>query len=228
MKIPLFFLLTLTLAAEGPGRLESRFSAREFPLTADPNAPAWKGIPPVIAANDRYGKPINGHRTEIRSRWTKDHIYLLFVCPFERLYLKPDPSTSTETNKLWDWDVAEAFIGADFDKIHRYREYQVSPQGEWVDLDIDRITPIPDAWKWDSGFTVKARIDQAKKVWYGEMKIPIRSIDQRPAAAGNEFRCNLYRIQGPSQPERVHIAWNPVNNSTYHTPEAFGRLVLVK
>lgn len=222
------FLIALALQADGPGRIESKYSAQEFALTADPDSPAWKGVKPVVAANDRYGKPVPGHSTEIRSRWTKDHIYLLFICPFEKLYLKPNPTTAEETNQLWDWDVAEAFIGADFEKIHRYREFQVSPQGEWVDLDIDRINPIPAAWKWNSGFTVKARIDQAKKVWYGEMKIPIKSITERPAAAGNEFRCNLYRIQGPFEPERKHIAWNPVNNNSYHTPAAFGRLVLVK
>jgi hypothetical protein len=60
------------------------------------------------------------------------------------------------------------------------------------------------------------------------MKIPMRSIDSRPAAAGNELRCNLYRIQGPFEPQRKHIAWNPVHAESYHTPQAFGRLVLVR
>jgi hypothetical protein len=31
------------------------------------------------------------YRTEVRSRWTKDSLYLLYVCPYEELYLKPDP-----------------------------------------------------------------------------------------------------------------------------------------
>ncbi|MBL8221344.1 MAG: hypothetical protein JNL62_19075, partial [Bryobacterales bacterium] len=119
--------------------------------------------------------------------------------------------------------------GADFDNIGHYRELQVSPQGEWVDLDIDRKNPKPEGgWKWNSGMKTKARIDKAKKIWYGEMKIPMKSIDSRPAAAGNELRCNLYRIQGPFEPQRKHVAWNPVNAESYHTPEAFGRLVLVR
>lgn len=222
-------LLAATLYADGPGRIESKYSGKEFPLTADPNAAQWKGVKPVIAEGDRYGKPVPGHRTEIRSRWTKDHLYFLYVCPYEKLFLKPSPSTATETNKLWDWDVAEVFIGADFKNINRYREFQVSPQGEWVDLDIDRQSPSPQAgWKWNSGFTVKARVDANRKVWYGEMKIPIASVDSRPAKEGTELRINFFRIQGPMAPDRVHVAWQPPNANSYHTPEAFGRIVLVK
>lgn len=67
--------------------------------------------------------------------------------------LKPNPDTKNETYALWDWDVTEVFIGAvDFNAHHRYREYQVSPQGEWVDLDIDRKAMNgPSAVKWNSG-----------------------------------------------------------------------------
>ena len=222
----------MNLTAEGPGRIESRYSSQEFPLTADPAAAQWKNVSPVIAEGDRYGKPVVGHRTEIRSRWTKENLYILYVCPFETLFLKPSPSTTTETNKLWDWDVAEVFIGTDFENIDRYRELQVSPQGEWVDLDIDRKNPKPDGgWGWNSGYEVKARIDRDKKVWYGEMKIPIRSLyaaDTPPIKAGVEMRVNCFRIQGGPGEARVYVAWQPPNKPSYHTPEAFGRLVLVE
>ncbi len=224
----LFFLITAAALADGPGRIESKFSAREFELTADPAAAQWKAAAVMIADRDRHGQPVAGHRTEVRSRWTSQHLYFLFVCPYQNLHLRSNPTTAEETNKLWEHDVAEVFIGADFQNIQRYREFQVSPQGEWVDLDIDRSKPSPaDGWTWNSGFRVKARIDEKKRIWYGEMRIPIRTIDSRPAAAGNEMRVNFYRIQGPG-PNRVYIAWQPVNAQSYHTPEAFGRIALVK
>ena len=123
-------------------------------------------------------------------------------------------------------DVAEIFLGADFEKIWQYREYQVSPQGEWVDLDIDRDHPKPEGgWQWNSGFEVTARIDRDKKAWYGEMRIPFSSIDSRPPKKGNELRINLYRLQGPP-PNRKGIAWQPTGQRNYHVPEAFGHLVL--
>jgi len=70
----------------------------------------------VFADHSAKGDLTPGHRTEIRSRWTDRNLYFLFVCPYEQLYLKPDPKTNTETNELWKWDVAEAFIGSDFIK----------------------------------------------------------------------------------------------------------------
>ncbi|HET8546748.1 MAG TPA: carbohydrate-binding family 9-like protein [Bryobacteraceae bacterium] len=212
--------------ADGSGVIRSYRARSDFALTADPNAPQWKNAQGVIAENDSLGKPVRGHRTEIRSRWTNENLYFLFVCPYEELNLKSDPSATTETSRLWEWDVAEVFIGWDADNIHQYKEFQVSPQSEWVDLDIDAKNRRPDAWMWNSGFRVKGRVEEARKVWYGEMQIPWKTIDPRPVKAGNELRLNLYRWQGPKA-KRVGIAWQPTGAANYHVPESFGRIVLV-
>lgn len=204
----------------------SYLAKADFALTADSTSEAWQGIPGVIADKGRRGEIVPNHKTEIRSRWTPKNLYVLFICPYEQLNLKPKPSTTTETNKLWEWDVAEVFIGTDFDNIKHYTEFQVSPQGEWVDLDIDRKpNPAKHDVGWNSGFEVKARIDPGKKVWYGEMRIPMAKIDRREPTDGQEMRINFYRIQGPG-PDRKLINWQPVNNESFHTPEAFGRLRL--
>lgn len=224
-------LLTATFAQTKPDDssvIRSYYAKSDFALTADPHAASWKDIKGVITERGPLGDITPGHRTEIRSRWTEKNLYVLFICPFEQLYLKPDPSTTTETNKLWDWDVAEVFIGTDFQNIKHYTEYQVSPQGEWVDLDIDRNPDPPSHnWQWNSGFEVKARIDQKEKTWYGEMRIPVAKFDKRAPKAGIDMRINFYRFQGPP-PDRKRIAWRPTNSNNYHVPEAFGRLRLEK
>jgi cellulose/xylan binding protein with CBM9 domain len=217
-------LLGLAAAAE-PDVIISAHSATEFALTADPSAAHWQDVPVSIASTDAKGNPTPGHQTELRSRWTEKYLYFLFVCPYEELNLKSKPDTKRETRELWNWDVAEVFIGADFANINRYREYQVSPQGEFLDLDINSDDLSADRdMKWDSGFTVKARIDAERKIWYGEMKIPLASIDSRPAKPGNEYRANYYRLQGP-RPEMKQITWRPTGAS-HHVPESFGRVIL--
>ncbi|MCU0248095.1 MAG: carbohydrate-binding family 9-like protein [Bryobacter sp.] len=219
-------LLALPLLADGPGVIVSRHDSKNHPLTADPEAPHWKQVAPVIAENDQRGNPVPNHRTEIRSFWNDRYVHFLFTCPYRRLNLKPNPTSSEETNKLWEWDVAEVFIGADYKNIRHYREYQVSPQGEWVDLDIDRDHPLPEGgWKWNSGFQVMARIDEKNQVWYGEMKIPLRSITLHPVREGATMRVNFYRLQGPG-PRRRMIAWQPTNADGYHVPEMFGTIVM--
>jgi len=172
---------------------------------------------------------VPNHRTEVRSRWTPRHLYLLYAGQYEELNLKPEPSTTTETNRLWNWDVAEAFLGSDFSSINRYKEFQVSPQGEWVDLEIDRGNPNRRGGgaAWNSGFQVKARIDAAKKIWYGEMKIPFEAIAPWPPAAGRELRAGVFRIAGV-EPNRKHVSWQVTGGKTFHAPEKFGILRLVE
>lgn len=223
----LLFLMPLAVvwAQQSAVSKSSRLKA-DMDLTADPNSALWKGAPSVTTEISARGEVQPGHKTEIRSRWTPEYLYFLFICPYNELYLKPEFDAVNETNRLWNWDVAELFVGADFVNIHQYREYQVSPRAEWVDLDIDRKEPKPEGgWLWNSGFSVAAKIDEKSKVWYGAMKIPMKSITSKPIKSGDEFRANYYRIQGPP-PKKVFIAWQATGGN-HHIPEKFGILRLV-
>jgi hypothetical protein len=208
--------------------IQSLWSDSDPRLDTDPASEFWRGSVSVYMDSDPHGKSDPKYRTEIRTRWTNKNLYLLFICPYEQLYLKPNPVTSAETNKLWNWDVAEAFIGSDFQHIRQYKEFEISPQGEWVDLDIDLDHPHPEGgWKWNSGFEVSARIDETAHVWYGAMKIPYSAIDARPAAVGNMLRINFFRSQGPPS-ARHELAWQASMSNSFHVPERFGLLKLVK
>lgn len=214
------------LAAEAV--IQSKWAESDPRLDTDPRSSFWQAGQPIYIDSDAHGKPEPKYKTEIHTRWTNNNLYILFICPYEELNLKPNPNTSAETNNLWDWDVAEAFIGADFKNIRRYREFEISPRGEWVDLDIDLDRQHDDSgWKWNSGFEVSARIDEAAHVWYGSMRIPYASIDGRTAAAGNTLRINLFRCQGPTS-TRKYLAWQAPLRDNFHTPERFGTLKLVK
>ena len=206
--------------------IESTFIARDWDPAADPNSPEWTGIKGVEATKGFFGERVSLPATEIRSRWTEKNLYLLFSCPYKKLHLKPNPDTSAKTNELWNWDVAEAFIGSDYLKTSRYKEFQVSPQGEFVDLDIDLGDQKANKGiEWQSGFTVAAQVDEKRLTWYGEMKIPFVSLDVKAPKAGYEFRIGLFRIEG-SEPHRIHVAWRPTGANTFHMPGAFGSLVL--
>jgi Carbohydrate family 9 binding domain-like len=212
--------------APAPSTLRSIRAEADVPLNTNPESPFWRGAQPVYMDSDPHGNPEPNYRTEVLTRWTQKNLYFLFVCPYEQLNLKPHPATLTETNGLWNWDVAEVFIGWDFNDIKRYKEFEISPQGEWVDLDIDLHTPHHEnGWTWNSGFKVSSRIEGDAQVWYGAMKIPYSAVDSRPPAAGNKLRINLFRSQGPG-PKRHEITWQPPMAETFHVPERFGLLVL--
>jgi hypothetical protein len=230
-----FFLACVLLSigaqwvmATDDGPIESIEAREDVALTTDPAVAFWREARPVYAEKGRHGETLSRYRTEIRSRWTKRNLYFLFICPYEKLNLKPSPSISSETFQLWDWDVAEVFIGSDFDNIRKYKEFEISPQAEWIDLDIDLAKPHhEDGWVWNSGFVVAARIDSLQKIWYGAMRIPFSALENGPAAADQTFRINLFRSQGPP-PNRTQVLWRPTMSNTFHVPEQFGLLRLTK
>src|SRR5450432_1516978 len=210
VNIACLLVLASSMAAGSDlGVIESVHASQDAALDLDPTSAFWRAARPVYMEKESFGKIVPRYRTEVRTRWTSNNLYFLFTCPYAELHLKPSPNTQKETNELWNWDVAEVFVGSDFQNIKRYKEFEVSPQGEWVDLDIDRDHPQTQAGiGWNSGFTSKTHIDADKKIWYCEMRIPLSTVDTRPPEPGLQMRVNLYRIEG-ALPNRVHIAWQP-------------------
>jgi hypothetical protein len=207
--------------------IDSVQANQDVSLNLDPASKFWRDSSRISMDKDPYGKVVPRYRTEIRTRWTRNNLYFLFVCPYERLNLRPSPNTTQETNELWNWDVAEVFLGSDFTDIRRYKEFEVSPQGEWIDLDINlHKAHHEEGWTWNSGFSVMARIDPVAHIWYGAMRIPWKAIDSRSPAAGNTLRINLFRSQGPAS-DNHEITWQAPMSTTFHTPERFGLIRLV-
>jgi Carbohydrate family 9 binding domain-like len=230
-SVRIFMLLATvacSAAAAGVDVATSTEATDDMAISTNPASPFWSQASPILAEKDKNGQQLHGYRTEVHSRWTRKYLYFLFTCPYEELFLKPNPTTHTETNQLWNWDVAEVFLGSDFTNIRRYKEFEISPQGEWIDLDIDLAKPHhEEGWTWNSGFLVAARIDKKTKIWYGAMKIPWSALGEPSPAAGKTFRVNFFRSQGPLA-RRKDIAWQPTMSDTFHVPERFGLLRLVE
>lgn len=231
-KILLALVLLLPLHSQGqqPNLFLSYQSPQDHALNPDPESDFWRGAKSVVLDQSILGEPDLSVRSEARSRWTETYLYFLFWGPYDNLHLKPDPDTENETYKLWLYDDFELYLGANFDNINLYGEFQISPQSEFLDMAIDATRDKPgwnDERMWNSGMTVKSRIDREKKIWYGEMRIPIGAIDKRPAAIGNEFRVNVYRLQSAGGEKEIHfLAWQPTGEWNPHRPKKFGILKL--
>jgi hypothetical protein len=226
-SVLMMLLLFAVPASPREGVVECVHANQDVPLTLDPASPFWHNARVVMVEKDRFGQIVPNFRAVVRTRWTEKNIYFLFVSHYDKLHLKPNPTTQNETNELWNWDVAEAFIGSDFNDIQRYKEFEVSPQGEWVDLDINLHSPHhEDGWTWNSGFQSAARIDQAEHIWYAAMRIPFSAIDHQVPVAGDALRINFFLSQGT--PAHHHeLAWQPPMKQTFHVPERFGLIRLV-
>jgi hypothetical protein len=170
-------------------------------------------------------------QTEVRAFWTDTDLYLLFRCPYTALNLFLPPDNSKDRVGLWDRDVVEMFLGDDWVNIRHYREFEIAPTGDRIDLAIDLNRESYDH-TWQSGWQTKARIDEEQKVWYAAAKIPLSAVSSKPVQAGTKWRMNLYRIDGLGvDPQRHFMCWQPTcvqKRDANHVPEHFGTLVFVQ
>ena len=222
---------TVVHAQEKKAVFPSYMAEKDAEPSADPESPFWKSVTNgAVIDRSVLGEPQPKFRCEVRSRWTKDYVYFLFFGPYEKLTLNANPNLTNETYRLWEKDCFEVYLGADFVHTNLYREFQMSPQSEFLDLNIDSTKSRPGfngEDKWNSGMKVKGRINEQKKMIYGEFKIPIVAVDSRPAQAGNDMRINLYRQDGAGG-NRDFLGWQPPMVWNPHHPEIFGTLKLVK
>src|SRR6266436_4031330 len=105
---------------------------RGFPLEA-----SWNLAEPVRFDYDWRGKNEDAEReTEVRVLWTEKVLYLKFRCRYRTLTVFEDCEPNGRRDQLWDRDVAEVFIQTDASPVRRYWEFEISPNGMWIDLEF--------------------------------------------------------------------------------------------
>ena len=201
-------------------------------LNTDPHSPTWKHVSSAWIARDcthQFDYP--KLKTEVRAFWTDSDLYLLFISPYTELNLWLPADNSKDRLKLWDRDVVEFFLGDDWANIRHYREFEIAPTGDWVDLAID-LDKESYGSEWNSGFERQGRIDEKNHVWYAAARVPLKSVSEKPVVVGTKWRGNLYRIDGLGEdPQRHFMCWQPtcvVKGDPNHVPEHFGTLIFAE
>jgi alpha-galactosidase len=181
----------------------------------------WQSASPIAFCFDWQGRNADpGRETQVRVLWSRHRLYLRFECRYRELFVFEDCDPSGRRDHLWDRDVAEAFLQPDPAQEHFYREFEVSPNGMWVDLDI-----FPGGLAdLKSGLQRSVVRNEKSRVWTAVLAIPMKSLTTRfdPAAI---WRANFYRVEGRKEP-RAYLAWQPTHTPqpNFHVPGAFGRL----
>jgi Flp pilus assembly protein TadD len=198
-------------------------------LSADPKSQVWEQSATATIVKDcSHSLDYPDLQSTVRAFWTDSDLYLLFMCPYKKLNLFTPSQNNTARDKLWDRDVVEMFLGDDWTDIRHYREFEVAPTGDWIDLAIDLNRNSYDK-NWRSGWRTEARIDEASHIWYAAAKIPLKSVSMEPVKEGTRWRMNLYRIEGEGPDAKRHfLCWQPTcarGRDPNHVPENFGTLI---
>ena len=176
----------------------------------------------ISVCHDWQGKIFDPERqTDVRLLWNHEALYIRFLCRYHTLNVFPDADPNGRRNELWDRDVAEVFLQPDRFGEKYYKEFEVSHNGQWLDLDINPsgLSQIT------SGMKSRVNRDEAAKTWTAELAIPMAVITSEFDPA-QSWRINFFRCEG-LDPNRYYSSWQPTETQTpnFHVPQKFGRLI---
>jgi alpha-galactosidase len=184
-----------------------------------PGIEDWAQAQPVTFCSDWQGKNEDPKReTEVRLLWSDKSLFIRFRCRYRDIYVYE--GGNSRRDQLWMRDVAELFIQTGNEALHHYREFEISPNGDWLDLDIS------PGKKTHLFYDLKSRvtIHPDTRLWTAELAIPWDCLAQA-FDPSETWRLNLFRIEG-AEPNRFYSAWRPTHTPqpNFHVAEQFGKL----
>jgi Carbohydrate-binding family 9 len=191
------------------------------PVSEFPSDINWNHAPVIAFCHDWQGRNHDPQReTEVRLLWSDDRLFLRFLCRYRTLDVFSDADANGRRDFLWERDVAEVFLQPDRFGEKYYREFEVSPNGQWLDLDISPtgLTHIT------SGMHSKVDVDKAARSWIAELSVPMAALTGSFDPA-QSWRVNFFRCEG-LDPERFYSSWQPTDTEkpNFHMPQKFGWL----
>ena len=224
LALPPLFLLSFLGSVSPSDTVAAAHLSQPLATDGFPTPEAWNASGPVTFNSDWQGRnPDPQRETQVRLLWNPDTLFVHYRARYRTLTVFPEAGPSGRRDHLWDRDVVEVFLQPDPTYPGHYFEFEVSPNGYWIDLDIehgDRSDP-------NTGMKCRTHIDEEQKVWTAEISIPLRGMAQHfdPSLT---WRVNFFRVEGASEP-RFYSSWRPTNTPrpNFHVPTAFGKLRFV-
>lgn len=209
----------------------AKYSAADFVTDGNLSKKVWKNASWTEFDHDATGKIGNPTvRTRVAAAWTDRYIYFAFSAHYDSLNTYEGEDITKERWELWNRDVVEIFLNPQPARITHYYEFEVAPNNQWIDLEIEKKkTPFNDA-SWNSGFEHATRIDTKHHLWFTEMRIPLSALGVSAIHKGDLWRVNFFRAAGHGRDDqRVFLAWSSIpQGGTFHVPNRFGILRFVK
>jgi benzodiazapine receptor len=212
---------TNSKAETNPTAMAMRFAGSADAEGFPPNS-AWDKTAAISFDRDWKGENPDAKRaTEVRVLWTPEILFLRFLAKYQSLNVYSDARNDGWRDQLWDRDVAETFLQPDSSDPLKYKEFEVAPNGFWIDLDISHGAKE----ELRSGLKRRVVLDEKNKMWAADLAIPMRRLTAS-FDAKHDWRVNFYRVEGPTEP-RFYSAWSPTKTEqpNFHVPSKFGTLV---
>ncbi|MCC6365440.1 MAG: c-type cytochrome [Bryobacterales bacterium] len=228
------------LLAIGPMRaapaVEYHIQRAASPITIDAklDEPAWRAAAPTSDFVFNWYASGDKEPTEAKLLWDDDNLYVSWRCSdrhisaFER---KRHGPVSKD-------DCVEIFLSPNPAKVRNYYTFEINAIGTMLNRCRTDWWTGPPTWEpegveYRTTFHGLARKDESAgdKEWIVELAIPFsnfsRDAAHTPPRDGDEWRLNLTRIGGQTNPQAS--TWSPIPppSRSFHTPENFGKVVFL-
>jgi hypothetical protein len=186
----------------------------------------WAGAQQIRFERDAFlDLACLGIETAVASVWTRRNLYFAYWCRFESLHIFEEEDPADERWELWNRDVVEAFLAPPGAAATHYYEFEVAPNNQWLDVEVEVKDGKPSHNEWSSGFVHATQVARARRVWTAEMRIPVEAMGAREIDPDSAWRVNFCRCDGPASERRL-MSWRPLNtvDRSFHQPGRFGVL----
>lgn len=160
--------------------------------------------------------------------WSEKAVYVRFEAnQKEPLVVSENADLTGKTRGLWDRDVCEIFLAPNPSEFRKYFEFEIAPNGEWIDLGIHQLPQSRETdWDYASGMKSKSIVEKDKIRM--AIKVEWKAFGTTPKA-GDVWLGNIFRCIG-SGATRGYLAWSPTltKEPSFHVPEKFGAFEFVK
>ena len=180
---------------------------------------------------DKYWSGKNapkGRQFKAKFLWSETALYVRFEAnQREPLIVSETANLKGKTKGLWDRDVREIFLAPNKTEFRKYFEFEIAPNGEWIDLGIHQMPDKRETdWDYASGMESKSLIGK-DKVWMA-IKIEWKAFGKAPKT-GDIWLGNIFRCIGTGE-TRGYLAWSPTltKEASFHVPDKFGEFEFVK
>ncbi|MEP6902788.1 MAG: carbohydrate-binding family 9-like protein [Actinomycetota bacterium] len=163
-----------------------------------------------------------GRQFKAKLLWSDTALYVRFEAnQSEPLIVSEMPNLTSKTKGLWDRDVCEIFLAPKKEDFRHYFEFEIAPNGEWIDLGIYQMPDKRETdWDYASGMQSKSVVGK-DKIWMA-IKVEWKAFGNTPKA-GDVWLGNIFRCVGKGE-TRGYLAWSPTltKEASFHVPEKFG------
>ena len=227
-------VLILSVAA-APAQQLSQYDIYRTPtpitLDAKLDEPGWKQAPPAGEFHFNHWTQGEKEPTVARLLWDDENLYVGYYCHDKHI----SAYVTERHGPVSKDDCVEIFLSPNPAKVTNYYTFEINAIGTMLNRCRTDWWTGPPTWepegvRYRTSFHGQPKKDESPEDdhWIVELAIPFRNFARdaahTPPRDGDEWRLNLNRLGGRTNPQSS--TWSPLPPWTrsFHTPPAFGRV----